>query len=70
MIILTDIESLGYSPCRHTGMSTTRSRGFVVKWPIYDASNDDHTIDLHHVNTTILTDLWLFHEIYYFKQVK
>ena len=36
-----------------------RFRWFPVKRPIYDASNSDKTIGIHHVNTTILTVVWI-----------
>ena len=51
MIVLSDMENLGYSPyiCA-SNMPTAR----FVKQPIYDASNGDQTIGIRHVNTTTL----------------
>ena len=70
MIILPDIEIqietsttlLADIPAFY--MPIGRSHWFVVKRPIYDASNGDYAIDRHHVNTTIMTIVWIFHEIY------
>ena len=44
--------------------------GFVVKHPLYDASNGNQSIDPHYVNTNILKVVWIFYEIYLCNQVK